>query len=142
MKIKYIVRKKSKGSVVDVLTVGICVLAMSIIMTAYLNSLGLVNTKMEVSQLSRKYILRMESVGYLTAADRIGLTSELMELGVSDVDLGGTTFYEVDYGSPVILNIEGVIHGRETNLDKGLFGTIFREKEFVFRDVRMSTAKN
>lgn len=137
-----LVKRKNEGSVTDILSVGICVLAMSIIMSAYLDSLGLVNAKMEVSQLSRKYILRMETTGYLTAADSADLRAELMEMGVADVSLDGSTFHEVDYGNPIILNIKGVIHGRETSLEKGLFGTIFPEKNFEFRDVRMSTAKN
>lgn len=137
-----ILKRKRRGSVIDVLSVGICILAMSIIMMAYLNSLYLVNTKAEVSQTARKYILRMETVGCLTAGDRSQLLRELSEIGVKDVDLTGTTVTAVDYGSPIVLSIKGNMQGKEMSADKGLFATVFLDKLFSFQEVRASTAKN
>lgn len=137
-----IYNKKSKGSIMDLLSVGITIIAMSIIMMAYLNSIQLVHTKSEVSQLARKYILRMETVGCLTVTDKMKLLQELQDLGITDVDLNGSTMNEVAYGSPIYLYIHGVVHGREMKMGNGLFSIFFSEKGYNFREVRMSTAKN
>jgi len=142
MRQRNITVKKSSGSVTDVLSVVICMIAMSIIMMAYLNSIQLLNTKSEVSQLARKYILRMETVGYLTGSDKAWLTQELNTLGISDPDFSGTTMNEVGYGSPVILSIQGNINGKEAIWGGGIFAVVFGDKSHPFQEIRMSTAKN
>lgn len=134
--------RKRQGNIVDVLTAGILILAMTIIMTAYLGSMQLVSIKSEVSQLSRKYILRMESVGCLTEDDRISLEQELHDLGIENVDLNGTTMSGVGYGNPIFLVIRGCFEGQETFTDKGLLSAAVRNKKYAFSERRMSTAKN
>ena len=134
--------KRREGSVVDVLSAGILILAMTILMTAYLGSMQLMAKKSEVSQLSRKYILRMETVGCLTESDRISLEQELHDMGVEQVDLNGTTMNEAGYGSPVFLVIRGVFRGQETAVDKGILNASLKRREYAFTEQRMSTAKN
>lgn len=134
--------KKSSGSILDVLSVGICILAISIMMMAYLNSIELVNSKAEISQLARKYILNMETVGYLTPEKCQDLKQDLVQLGVGKVDLSGTTLQEVSYGNAIVLSIQGVIYGQEMQNKKGLLGMVFLKKEYPFQELRMSTAKH
>ena len=134
--------RQKRGSVVDVLSAVILILAMTVLMTAYLGSMQLIAKKSEVSQLSRKYILRMETVGCLTESDRISLEQELRSIGVGKVDLSGTTMSEAGYGTPVFLVIRGVFSGQETTVDKGIMNSAVNRRDYAFTEQRMSTAKN
>ena len=104
--------KKESGSVGEILASGLCMLAMTTVMLFYMGDVDMVNRKAAVSQIARKYILRMETVGELTDADAAPLTQELESLGVSELDLDGTTMEEVNYGDPVILVIRGKLEGK------------------------------
>jgi len=117
--------KKQQGSVGDILTTTVCILAMSIVLFAFLDCVGLVQQKLEVGQLARKYILKMETEGCLTASERIRLDSELAQMGVTEVDLSGTTLNMAGYGEAVTLRIQGRLRG-----------------EYEFEEKRVSTAKH
>lgn len=131
-----------RASVTDAIMVGICILAMTIIMMAYMGSMQLLDSKAQISQVARKYILRMETVGYLTGNDRMLLSQELHQLGVSELDLTGSTMSQVDYGAPILLVIRGKISGQDILTEGGLFHTVFGTAEYEFEERRMSTAKN
>ncbi|MGN0419874.1 MAG: hypothetical protein ACI4E4_05410 [Acetatifactor sp.] len=103
--------RRENGSIGDFLAVGICMIFLSLLMVRYMDSVGLINEKEQVNQLVRQYILRMETVGHLTSEDRAGLLSSLQELGVSEIDLGGTTFAEVGYGEMIVLHVQGKLRG-------------------------------
>lgn len=133
--------KKREGSVLDVLSVMVAVVASAVIMMAYLNIMQLHELKDSVSQLSRHYILRMETFGYLTAADRTQLLRELQELGATEVDLSGTTTTDVGYGNPVYLDIRCNLHAEDL-VTGDLFRLYFQDKGFPVNEKRMSTAKN
>ncbi len=54
-------RGKREGSVLDFLPVCICILAMSIVVTAYFYCSELLLKKGQISQVARCYILKMET---------------------------------------------------------------------------------
>ena len=116
---------KSKGNVGDIMLTGICMLAMLVMLFSCFESVELLNRKAAVGQLARKYILQMETCGYLSGQERAALSVELAELGVTEISYDGTTFNEVSYGSPIALEIKGKLKG-----------------EYVFVEKRVSTAKN
>lgn len=116
---------KEKGNIGDLLATGFCILAMTAIMFTYLDSVSLIEQKMEVSQIARKYILRMETVGMLTDEDRTELCAELAAAGVTGLRLDGTTFAQAGYGEPIILQLQG-------NL----------KEDYAFTEKRVSTAKH
>ncbi len=116
---------KRKGNVGDILSAGICILAMTVVMLAYLNSVQLLQQKSMVGQLARKYILRMETVGCLTAADKTSLCQELEDLGVTEINLEGSTVNAVLYGEAITLKIRGKL-----------------KEAYVFEETRVSTAKH
>lgn len=116
---------RQEGSIGDLLSVGICILAMLVIMLSFMDCVRAVNRKTAVGQLARKYILSMETSGYLTASMELELLRELAENGVTEADLSGTTRQEVSYGSHICLKIRGKIGGKHD-----------------FEEVRVSTAKN
>lgn len=117
--------KKQQGSVGDILTTAVCILAMSIVLFAFLDCVELIQQKLEVGQLARKYILKMETVGCLTASEKIKLDGELMEMGVTEIDLSGTTLNMAGYGEAITLRIQGKLRG-----------------EYEFEETRVSTAKH
>lgn len=117
--------KKQKGNVTDILSTCICILAMSALLMFYLQSYGVIMQKQEVSQLARKYILRMETVGCLTAEDKVKLDMELTEIGIENISFGSTTVNRVGYGEPIMLFISGTLEGG-----------------FAFEERKVSTAKN
>lgn len=120
----WIMRRQS-GNVGDLMITGICILAMTVVMLAYMDNVSLLQQKDDVGQLARRYILRMETVGYLTAGDRGMLTSELVDMGVTEIDYTGTTLSPVSYGEMIALEIKGRLEGK-----------------YDFTEKRISTAKN
>lgn len=99
--------KREKGNVGDMIAAGLCMLAMTVVMLVYMKNAGLVNKKAAVDQVARKYILRMETAGHLTEADRTALLQELKSLGLAAPELTGTTVERVGYGQPIVLIIRG-----------------------------------
>lgn len=107
------------------MTTGLCMLAMTVMMLAYIDNAQLIYRKSEINQIARKYILRMETEGRMTDADHISLIHELEALGVAEPDLSGTTMNQVSYGDPIVLLIRGKLEG-----------------QYEFEEKRVSTAKN
>ncbi len=134
--------KCRKGSVTDVMSAGICVIAMTVLMLAFTGSIQLLNSKSRIDQIARKYILRMETVGYLTGADRLELTEELTALGAIELDYTGSTMNHVAYGSTISLVIRGKIPGRTVVTGSSLLGTTQEIALYEFEERKISTAKN
>ena len=77
---------------------------------------GVINVKSSVSQISRRYILKMETYGYLTGEDRNDLVSALSDAGLENISLEGTDMSEVGYGNKISLYIHGTTEdGYEIN---------------------------
>lgn len=132
-------RKKSGASLVDFTSVLLCVLAMLVIISVFFHISELLIVRMDISQTSRKYMLRMETQGYLTEAGRRGLEQELTTLGLIDIDLSGTTLSPVAYGDVIVLHVKGRLAGRDIN---GGWPMGWVEREYDVEEKRMSTAKN
>ena len=115
---------RQKGSVGDVMPMGIFVISIAFVFTAFANCVRLVNVKSSVSQISREYILKMETRGYLTDGDRADLYDALSYAGLEDVSLGNTDTAEVGYGNTIRLEING-----------------YTEDGYEIREYRTSTAK-
>ncbi len=117
--------RKQEGNISQLLATGFCILAMTVVMLSYMGNVALIQQKTAVSQLARKYILRMETVGYLTEQDKTALRQELMEIGVTEVDFSGSTLRETTYGAPIVLRIGGKL-----------------KEKYELEEQRVSTAKN
>lgn len=117
--------KKEEGNIGDFIAVFMVLLAMTVVMLSYMDAMGVVQDKMKVSQLARQSILEMETVGYLTHSSEEILLENLALLGVTDIDLQGTTMEQVGYGETIAIQIHGKIKG-----------------SYEFQENRVSTAKN
>lgn len=126
----------------DLLTILLTIAAMSILVAAFLECTNLLIKKQEVGQISRKYILKMETDGYLTEGTKNALLQELQQAGVCSVDISGTTLAPVTYGDAIVLKIQGTIEGRIMESGNELWSKGFVAKTFKVEEERMSTAKN
>lgn len=117
--------RQEKGSIGNIMATGICLLAVTVVMLSYMDDVLLIRQKTEINQIARQYILRMETVGYLTAEDRIELEGELQGIGVTSLSLTGTTVSPTGYGEIIILEIQGML-----------------EEKYGFAEKRVSTAKH
>lgn len=124
----------------DILSIFVMIIAITVIMIGYMNSLQLVSQKQEISQLTRKYVLRMETVGYLTYADRAALLNSLTNLGCSNITLTGTTLSKVGYGQEITLSVKGKVKGKKKS--GGLIDAVFQTQTYNFKEIRTSTAKH
>lgn len=115
---KRICMRRQQGNIGDLMITGICILAMTVVMLSYLDSVELLQQKDEIGQLARKYILKMETTGYLTAEDMLLLTDELEAVGVTEIQYGGTTVNAVPYGEAITLEIQGTLGGEYACLEK------------------------
>ncbi len=126
----------------DLVTVGITILAMSIIVMVYLECTGVMLKKLEISQLSRQYILKMETVGYLDEQSRQELVNRLTALGMQGIDINGTTLQPVHYGDTIVLKIKGTIGARTIDTEGGVWNEGFLSRRYEVEENRVSTAKN
>lgn len=99
-------------------------LAMSVLMMVFLDEMYLLQQKSEVRQLTRHFLLRMETTGGLLEQDREDLERELAAIGVTEVDLSGTSLGRSGYGAKIVLCIRGKLGG-----------------DNAFEERRVSTAK-
>ena len=135
--------KKRKGTLVDFLPSCIVIIGLTILMLSYLSIIEAGDTKKEADQLARKYILEMETVGYLSAESRENLLLELEELGIENIDLEGTTFSQAGYGNAVYLSLKCSIPANSLNTNSGDLLSYFFEDIYIPVEIKkMSTAKN
>ena len=107
---------KSPGSVGDVMPMCIFVICIAFVMISFADCVRVINVKSSVSQISRQYILKMETYGYLTGEDRDDLVSALSGVGLENISLAGTDMSEVGYGNKISLYIHGTTEaGYEIN---------------------------
>ena len=117
--------RKESGTVGDLMSVTLCMLAMTVLLTNYMDSIRFIQQKMQISQIARKYILQMETVGGLDAERRNLLRQELEDVGVTALQLEGTTVGQVTYGEEIVLQIRGEL-----------------ADDYEFTEKRVSTAKH
>ena len=126
----------------DLVTIGITILAMTIVVMVYLQCTELMIKKLEVSQISRKYILKMETEGYLSQENKTQMLMELKNLGVQNVDISGTTTQPVTYGDTIIIKINGKVNSNMLAGEEDLWNEGFSTGWVSLEEIRMSTAKN
>ncbi len=135
-------KKKSQGNIMDLVTIGILILAVSIVMMTYLETTELMMKKLEISQISRKYILKMETEGYLSPSNKDSMLIELHDAGMRNVDITGTTMQPVTYGDTIMLQIKGALDMSLINNTEEIWDVGFQTRQIPLEEARMSTAKN
>ncbi len=103
--------KKSAGSATDIVMMFFFIMSMVVVLLAFYKCIGLMRVREDVSQVSRKYTLIAETEGYLSPENIRKLTDELTMLGLTNIDLGGTSVTEAGYGNIVMVMIKGKVDG-------------------------------
>lgn len=134
---------KRKGAVADALVPILAILTVSILMASFLYILSLISMKENVKEIARKYILEMETKGYLPAASELKLRQELMGIGMTDITLEGTTYTDAGYGNEIHLYISGNLPTKVLDTaGADLFSFVLQNEKYHISVHKMSTAKN
>lgn len=135
--------KKRKGSIVDILPSMIMVIAAVMLIMVFFDLYQILSLNEDVKQIARKYMLTMETMGYLDPANQTTLVQELSDLQVTDIDLTGSTMSDAEYGNAVYLQISYKLPMEQLNMDGyDMLQFVFQDKSIPIRVRRMSTAKN
>jgi len=117
-----IAQKKVDGDGSYIATI-ISILMMVVVLVFCVNLYGEIVIRNDVERIHRKYLLSMERTGYLTSSDEGMLRAELSAIGVTNIDLTGTSMAPVGYGGQVRLVIKGQLMVNETRAVGKNFGT-------------------
>ena len=132
--------KKRKGTVVDILSTLIAVIASAIIMVAFLDILKVVSYKEDIRQIARGYILKMEATGYLIPEDKSALIQKLTDMQLANISLNGTTDSAVGYGAEVVLNIKGSLPVEALNVTSGNMFTFFFSEQAWNIEIKLASS--
>ena len=141
--------KKSSGQS-DLIASLFVILAMSIFVLFFVYAIGDIDTKIQMDQIARKYILRMESSGELTTTEIAELKADLSNIAAVAKALDNG--YEIDvtwnnnqgakgYGSTITLKIECPAVTTSFESEEGFIGSLSRSNIQVFTIEKQSTAK-
>lgn len=133
--------KKKKGNVSEFGIVIITLVTLFIIVMVNITASADYSKKDNISILSRMYILKMETKGYLDQEDEVSLINDLTEVGMKNISLVGTTKSNVGYGKTINLTINGEIEITEYKI-KNLFSIDTLKKPIPVEEKRKSTAKH
>lgn len=132
---------RKKKAVGNMLSCMLGMLFLFIVMYLGLDIYARLNLAIKKTEIERKYMLYMETQGYLAPERKEALTSELTAIGVENISFSGSTLAPISYGQEVVLSVTGTIR---TNAVVGITQqfSFIREGGSNFKIYRKSTAKN
>lgn len=104
------------AAVMDMIIIIIAIVVAVILTNLFINSNIRTNFKNDVDIIMRRYLLVMESEGYLSDEKQKELVNQLEALGIYNIDLTGTTVTQVEYGNYVTLSFTGNVDMQSYNL--------------------------
>ena len=130
---------RKKGDIENIIYSLICITTCFVIITMGINYIGAAKEYLDANQIARKYLLKMETAGYLSPAVSSELVSEMKDRGFKYIGLSGTTLSKVDYGDDIYLQIA---YMQKINvLTINGFNFTGTSKDTLIRITRSSTAK-
>jgi hypothetical protein len=132
---------RKKKAVGNMLSCMLGMLFLFIVMYLGLDIYARLNLAIKKIGIERKYMLYMETQGYLAPERKEALASELTAIGVENISFSGSTLAPISYGQEVVLSVTGTIR---TNAVVGITRqfSFIREGGSNFKIYRKSTAKN
>lgn len=100
---------KKDGTVGKMGIILLALISMFIALMMMISAFGDMENKSKVDSIGRKYILSMESKGYLSNEDEIKMINELKSIGGKNISTVGTTKSKVGYGNDIFLKVNGQI---------------------------------
>ncbi len=132
---------KKNGSILKMLPVLIGIAAVSVLSLMYITYMDIMDRREMVFQISREYLLRMETEGYLTDEAAKEMISEIEKTGAVNINLAGTTLSKSEYGKEITLSIDARIPMNEMALTD-LFNIDTDRVYKRLHIVKKTTAKN
>lgn len=104
--------KRDNGSTASsILPNFFCIVVVLVFVMLFTSWVANVDRRENLNQICRKYILQMETTGYLTTEMANNLTNELMTAGMTSVTIeSDTTREQVDFGADIFLKISGTMY--------------------------------
>ena len=99
--------KKDQGNLMNLFAPVLTIMALAVILVFFSGWMANISARDNVYQLSRRYILQMETEGCLNSTLESRLRSDLADAGMRNISLAGSTTSEVDYGNVIVLKITG-----------------------------------
>ena len=96
---------RRKGNIENIIYSLICITTCFVIITMGINYIGAAKEYLDANQIARKYVLKMETAGYLSSAVSIELLQEMHNKGFSNISVAGSTTSRGNFGDDVILQI-------------------------------------
>lgn len=133
--------KTKKGEMPDyAIMISLSLLACFIVMLSSINFIGAIDKHLEIHRVARNYMLKIESHGYLSQDNATKLQENLENMGLSNINLSGTTMNKVNNGDDIQLDVHYDQTIKEIEINK--FNIVLKN-EVKHNEVELSsTAKN
>lgn len=140
MECKHLFKKKTGDIITNFATPLITLVVISVLLISFLSATRENKRMNDLDLIGRKFILHMETDGFLTNENENMIISRLESIGAKNISLSGTTKNSTSYGSEINLMISCDI---EVELVKMQGFKVKKEKEIMrYSDSWSSTAKN
>lgn len=96
---------KKDGSVDITVMSLLAILVMSVVFIFLVSNIVPIKKNTDAEVIARKYMLKMEQNGYLTGDNEAAMFNDFNNIGISNIDISGTTLSQVSYGDDVYLCI-------------------------------------
>lgn len=97
--------KKKDGSADTVIMSLMAILVISFVAVYFISNVVPIKKSTDAEVIARKYMLKMEQTGYLTPDNESAMINDFNNIGISNIDISGTTLTQVNYGEDVYLHI-------------------------------------
>ena len=134
-------KQKDKGMLEHFLPALVIIVFMGMLWIGSMVTASNIDKSSALNQVARKYMLRMETDGYLTEDNRAAMVTEFQELGVEGVTLTGTDLTDVGYGNEVCLNVKGTLVVRSIAF-RGFSKSMLKKEKIPWSIRKVSVAKN
>lgn len=131
---------KKKGSADTTVMVLIAILVMSFVFVFFISNVVPIKKSTDGEAIARKYMLKMEQNGYLTAENKTKMISDFNDIGIDNIDISGTTLNQVNYGDDVYLCISYKYPVKSIVTGKGLIPS-FQNVDKPINIKKSSTSK-
>jgi len=133
-------RRKDKGILEHMLPALVVIVLLAVLWTGSMISASNIDRSSDLHHVARTYLLRMETDGCLTEANKNMLIMELEALDMTDIDLTGTSFHAVGYGNQIELVIRGRVKLKDVEF-KGFASPMMTERKADVSIYKVSIAK-
>lgn len=104
----------NKSGKISGIIYGISLVFVLLVVFIYIESFNIVSRFTMVENINKKYLLRMETDGYLNEDNQYKLTKELENLGINNINFNETTKTKTE-NNIVVLSVKGNYKNKELN---------------------------